>query len=114
LEGKLEVVRYEARISQIKQFRKTIEDELERINDRAAHMERLKHDRDALLSHYSRIVPEQLDALEPNERNRVSKMFYLTVMAHEDGKLEAKWTLGGAPCRDNEPLPPDSCHTPGR
>jgi hypothetical protein len=114
LEGKLEVDRYESRVSQIKRPRKTIEDELERINDRAARIERLKHDWDALLSHYSRIIPEQLDALEPNERNRVYKMLGLTVMAHEDGKLEAKWTLGAAPCRDNEPLPPGSCHTPGR
>jgi hypothetical protein len=104
LEGKLEVDRYESRISQIKRDRRTIEDELGRINDRAAHIEHLKHDRDALLSHYSQIVPEQLDALEPNERNRVYKMLGLTVLAYEDGKLEASWTLGGDPCRDNEPL----------
>jgi hypothetical protein len=104
LEGTLEADRYESRVSQIKRSRRTIEDELGRINDRAAHIERLKHDRDALLSHYSRIVPEQLEALEPDERNRVYKMLRLTVLAHEDGKLEASWTLGGDPCRDNEPL----------
>jgi hypothetical protein len=114
LEGKLEVDRYESRVSQIKRSRKTIEDELERINHRAAHIERLKHDRDALLSHYSRIVPEQLDALEPNERNRVYKMLGLTVMAYEDGKLEAKWTFDQALCRDNVTLLPGSCRTPGR
>jgi hypothetical protein len=64
----------------------------------------LKHDRDELFSHYSQIVPEGLDALEPNERNRVFKMLGLTVLAYEDGKLEARWTLGGDPCRDNKPL----------
>jgi hypothetical protein len=89
-------------------------DELQRINNRASHIERLKHDRDALLNHYSRIVPERLDSLEPNERNRVYKMLGLTVMAHGDGELAANWTFGGDPCRDNEPLLPDSCRTQGR
>jgi hypothetical protein len=45
--------------------------------------------------------------LEPNERNRVYKMLglrVLRVLAHEEGALEASWTLGGDPCRDNEPL----------
>jgi hypothetical protein len=114
LEGKLEVDRYESRISQIKQSRRTIEDELESINNRAIHIERLKHDRDALLSHYSQIVPECLDALDPHERNRVYKMLGLRVLAYEDGKLEAKWTLGGDPCRDNATPLPDSCRTQGR
>jgi hypothetical protein len=31
-------------------------------------------------------------------------MLDLTVSAHEDGKLELRWALGGDPCRDNEPL----------
>jgi hypothetical protein len=67
-----------------------------------------------LLSHYSRIAVEHLDNLEPEERNRVYKMLDLKVLAHEDGNLEVKWTLGGSLCRDNEPLPPGSCRTRGR
>jgi hypothetical protein len=82
LEGKLEVDRYESRISRIKQSRRTIQDEIERINNRFVYIERLKHDRDELFSHYSQIVPEGLDALEPNERNRVYKMLGLTVLAY--------------------------------
>ena len=31
-------------------------------------------------------------------------MLDLTVLAHGDGSLEAKWALGADPCRDNEPL----------
>jgi hypothetical protein len=31
-------------------------------------------------------------------------MLDLTVSAHEDGKLELRWALGGDLCRDNEPL----------
>jgi len=114
LEGKLEIGRYESRISQIKQSRRTIEDELGRIKNHAAHIERLEHDRDALLGHYSRIAADHLDELEPEERNRVYKMLGLTVLAHGDGSLEAKWAFGQDPCRDNVTLPPGSCRTPGR
>ena len=93
---------------------RTIEDELERIRNHAAHIERLEHDRNALVSHYSRIAADHLDELEPQERNRVYKMLGLTVLAHRDGSLEAKWALGADPCRDNELLPPGSYRTPGR
>ena len=97
LEGKLETDRYESRASRLKMSRKTIEEELERIEGRAARVERMESDRVALLGYYARIVPERLDALEPEERNRIYKMLDLTVSAHEDGKLELSWALGGGP-----------------
>jgi hypothetical protein len=84
---------------------KTAEDELARQKAKADHVEQLERDREALLNHYARIVPEQLDALEPEERNRIYKMLDLTVLAHENGSLELKWALGVDLCRDNEPLP---------
>jgi hypothetical protein len=105
LENKLEMGRYERHLAQIKQSRKTVEDELARVEGRAAHVERLERDRDALLNYHSRIVPGHLDALEPDERNRVYKMLDLTVLAHENGSLELKWALGADLCRDNGPLP---------
>jgi hypothetical protein len=46
-----------------------------------------------------------LDALEPDERNRVYKMINLTVLTDENGSLKLKWALGAYLCRDNEPLP---------
>jgi DNA repair ATPase RecN len=114
LEGKLESDRYESRVSQLKRSRKTTQEELEHIRNRTTRIERLEQDRDALLSHYSQVAVEHLDNLEPEERNRVYKMLDLKVLAHEDGYLEVKWTLGGNLCRDNEPLPPGSCRTRGR
>ena len=74
----------------------------------------VSQDQDVLLSYYSQIAVEHLDRLKPEERNRVYKMLDLRVLAHEDGNLEVKWALGGGLCRDNEPLPPGNCHTPGR
>jgi site-specific DNA recombinase len=114
LENKLDMDRYEKRLAQIEQARKTAEDELARIESRAARVDRLERDREALLNHYSRIVPEHLDGLEPRERNRVYKMLNLTVLAHDNGSLELKWALGADLCRDIEPLPPGGCRTRGR
>jgi hypothetical protein len=105
LENKLDMDRYERRLAQIRLTRKTAEDELVRIKAKADHVEQLERDKEALLNHYARIVPEQLDTLEPEERNRVYKMLGLTVSAHEDGSLELTWTLGADPCRDIEPPP---------
>ena len=114
LENKLDMDRYEKRHAQIEQSLKTVQGELTRIEGRAAHVDLLERDRDALLNNYSRIVPEHLDNLEPEERNRVYKMLDLTVMAHASGSLDLRWALGGDPCGDNEPLPPGSCRTRGR
>jgi DNA repair exonuclease SbcCD ATPase subunit len=114
LENKLDMDRYEKRLAQIEQARKTVEDELARIESRAARVDQLERDREALLNHYSRIVPEHLDGLEPRERNRVYKMLNLTVLAHDNGSLELKWALGADLCRDIEPLPPGGCRTRGR
>jgi site-specific DNA recombinase len=114
LEGKLESDRYESRVSQLKRSRIAVQGELEHIRHRTTRIEDLQRDRDALLSHYSQIAVEHLDKLEPEERNRVYKMLDLKVLAHRDGNLEVKWTLGGSLCRDNEPLPLDSSRTRGR
>ena len=54
---------------------------------------------------HGQIAVEHLENLEPEERNRVYKMLDLKVLAHEDGNLKVKWTLGGNLCRDNEPPP---------
>ena len=105
LENKLDMDRYERRLAQLEQARRGVEDDLARIESRTAYIDRLEHNRDAVLNYYSQIVPECLDALEPNVRNRVYKMLNLTVRVHENGSLELTWALGADLCRDNEPLP---------
>ncbi len=84
----MEADRYGTRVSQLKQARKTVEEELGSLRDRASHIERLEEDRDAQLTHYSRISADYLDKLEPEERNRLYKLLNLTVLAHADGNLE--------------------------
>jgi hypothetical protein len=114
LENKLDVDRYDRRLTQIRQARKAVEEELARIEGRAARLDRLERDSEALLNHYARIVPEHLGNLEPAERNHVYKLLKLTVLAHQNGSLELSWALGADLCRDNEPLPPGGCRTRGR
>ena len=114
LEGKLESDRYESQVSQLKRSRRTTVEELEHIRNRTTSLERLEQDRDALLDHYSKIADEHLTKLEPEERNRIYKMVGIKVLAHEDGNLEVKWTLGWGLCRDNEPLPPGSSRSQDR
>src|SRR5215203_2552392 len=64
-----------------------------------------RYERHLAQIYQSRIVPGHLDALEPDERNRVYKMLDLTLLAHENGSLELKWALSADLCRDNGPLP---------
>lgn len=90
LDNKLGADRYGSRVAEIKRSRKTIQGELARVRDGAAHLEQLEGDRDALLNHYAKIVPEGLDALGPEERNRIYRMLGLTVLAHGDGQLGSR------------------------
>jgi hypothetical protein len=77
-------------------------------------MERLEREKDELLSHYFRILPEGLDTLEPEDRNRIYKMLDLSVRAQKDGSLKLTWVLDACRWRDNEPPPPGSFRTRGR
>ena len=48
----------------------------------------------------ARLPFEHLDNLEPEERNQVYMMLDLQALAHEDGNLAVKWTLGENLFRD--------------
>jgi site-specific DNA recombinase len=72
LENKLDVDRYDRRLTQIRQARKAVEEELARIEGRAARLDRLERDSEALLNHYARIVPEPLG--QPRARGAQSRL----------------------------------------
>jgi hypothetical protein len=46
---------------------------------------------------YAGAVPEELEGLEPEERNRVYGMLRIEVSARPDGTLEARGILGEGP-----------------
>ena len=65
--------------------------------DAEARSERLRAlatDAEAVVALYSRIVPESLDTMTPEERNRLYRMLRLGVEVHPDGTLEGRGHKG--------------------
>ena len=59
--------------------------ELEALAARQERAEQLERDRDALLGHAVATVPEDLEALSGEERNRLYRMLRLEITPVEDG-----------------------------
>ena len=55
---------------------------------RTERLERLEHDRDALLESYAGTMPEAIDALGPEERHQVYRMLGMEVHLTPDGSFE--------------------------
>jgi hypothetical protein len=56
-------------------------------------VEELERDRDALLEFYAGAVPEALDQLDGEERNRVYRMLRLEITPRPDGILDVRGVL---------------------
>jgi len=81
------------RLEELETTRATANDELNSIRRRAERLEELEQDRDALMEFYAGAVPEDLERLGPEERNRIYGMLRLQVSARPDGTLEARGIL---------------------
>jgi len=81
------------RLEELKATRATASDELEAVCLRSEGLKGLEQGRDALMEFYSGAVPEELERLEPEERNRVYGMLRFEVLARPDGTLEARGIL---------------------
>jgi DNA repair ATPase RecN len=84
----------DAALDELAQTRRTAERELAALQSRREALERLDHDKEALLEHYARIAPEALDSLTPEERHRVYKMLRLEVSVRADSSLEVSGVFG--------------------
>ena len=67
--------------------------ELEALMRRQKHIEELEKDREALLKSMAEIVPDALEDLTPQERNKIYRMLRLEVAPFEEG-----YEVGGAFC----------------
>ena len=56
-------------------------------------MEELERDRDALIEFYAGAVPEALDRLDGEERNRIYRMLRLEITPQEDGIFDVRGIL---------------------
>ncbi len=83
-----------SKIKGIEETRRLALAELSALEVREARMSELERDRDALLISWSERVPEGLDSLTGQERNKVYRMLRLEVIPTEEG-FEVKGALGG-------------------
>lgn len=78
--------------------RRVAERELASLKDRRRRAEGLEEDRDALLESMAEMVPEALDSLTGEEKNRVYRMLRLEVATHPEG-----YNVSGALCAGATP-----------
>ncbi len=83
-----------SKIKGIEETRRLALAELSALEVREARMSELERDRDALLESWSERVPEGLDSLTGQERNKVYRMLRLEVIPTEEG-FEVRGALGG-------------------
>jgi outer membrane protein TolC len=108
LNGDISVAQFRAKSAELREARLAAEGQLEVARSRLARLEDLKRSKDELVSHYSSLVPSQLQDLTSEDRRQVYKMMALRVLAHRDDTLIADWG-----CNDASTLL-DSCRTRGR
>ena len=74
-----------SKLKNLEETRKLAQAELAVLEVREERVEELKKDRDALLESWAGIVPEALEALTGEERNKIYRMLRLEVAPVDDG-----------------------------
>ena len=86
----------EARLDELEAARGIVQRELEAVRGRLEEMERLEHERDAILKVCAGTPAEALADLQPEERHRIYSMLRLTVLIGQEGSLEVSGIPGEA------------------
>jgi site-specific DNA recombinase len=100
-EGLISFDELRAKLAELGETWEAAKRELEALRRRQARIEEIERDRDVLLGYYAGMIPEVLNDLIPEERQRIYKMLKLKVGAHADDTLEVSGALRGSPrvCR---------------
>jgi site-specific DNA recombinase len=91
-----------SKLRELDNTRTTAEWELATVRGRRQRVEELEQDRDALLRSMAGMVPEALDALTGEEKNRIYRMLRLEVTPTAEG-----YDVSGALCTSATPLATD-------
>jgi chromosome segregation ATPase len=83
------------KLADLEEVREFARHELEALEGRHARLRNLERNADTLLKHYADMVPEALNKLVPEERNRIYKMLRLVVRIQPSAILEVNGTFGG-------------------
>src|SRR5215203_4827643 len=82
-----------SKLQELDDARRLAQAELEALTRRQDHIEQLENDRESLLESMAEIVPDALEDLTPQERNKIYRMLRLEIVPFEDG-----YEVGGAFC----------------
>ena len=83
-----------SRLDTLEQTRETAQRELAALRSRSESIESLERDKEQLLKSYSKLAPEALEALDPEERRTVYSMLGLRVEALPDKSLRVRGAFG--------------------
>jgi hypothetical protein len=97
-EGHITFEELGAKLRETDEARGMAERELAEIEGRRGRIEQLERDRDAIMEHYARMVPEALDDLTGEEKHQVYRMIRLRVTIRQDGGLDAEGVLREPVC----------------
>ena len=82
-----------SKLEELESTRRMAEAEIAALVAQEERVEKLERDRDALLEFYVGAVPEALDRLDGEERNRVYLMLRLEITPRENGSLDVRGIL---------------------
>ena len=81
------------RLAGLNETRKTAQRELAALEGRRERLQELKRDRDTLLENYAGLVPEALDTLSAEDRQRIYRMLSLRALVNRNGSVEMTGVL---------------------
>ena len=87
-EGLMDLSELKERLAELDEERGEAEEALEALKFKRSKLEALERDAETLLASYADMVPEGLDALSAEERQRVYKMMRLKVYTYANGRTE--------------------------
>jgi hypothetical protein len=82
-----------SKLEELESTRQMAEAEIAALAAQEERVEELERDRDALIEFYAGAVPEDLDRLDGEERNRIYWMLRLEITPQEDGSLDVRGIL---------------------
>jgi hypothetical protein len=108
LGGDITTQQFRVKSTELEDARAAAEEQLDAARSRLVRLKDIEQSKEALVSHYASLVPQALSELTSEEKNRIYKMMRFRILAQRDGTFIADWGCNVLP------LPPGSCHTPGR
>jgi site-specific DNA recombinase len=93
-EGLITLNELRTKLAGLEETRRTAEMEIENLRGRLERVKELERNRDTLLDSYVGLIPQKLQELEPEERQRIYSMLRLRLVMDPDGSIEATGIIG--------------------